>query len=49
LHGIATAVVSEILGKSCNIPGMYTVGLLHDLGRLGLLLSAGQRYAELLA
>jgi HD-like signal output (HDOD) protein len=28
---------------------MYTVGLLHDLGRLGLLLSGGPRYAELLA
>jgi HD-like signal output (HDOD) protein len=49
LHGIATAVVCEILGKSYNIHGMYTVGLLHDLGRLGLLLSGGPRYAELLA
>ena len=48
-HSIATAVVSEILGGIYRVPGMYTVGLMHDVGRLGLLLSAGQQYREVLA
>ena len=48
-HSIATAVVSEILGGIYNVPGMYTVGLMHDLGRLGLLMSVGQRYREAMA
>jgi HD-like signal output (HDOD) protein len=48
-HSIATAVISEILGKLYHVPGLYTAGLLHDLGRLGLLLSTGERYAEMLA
>lgn len=48
-HSVATAVVSEILGGIYNIPGMYTVGLMHDLGRLGLLMSVGQRYRQAMA
>lgn len=48
-HSIATAVVSEVLGGIYNVPGVYTVGLMHDLGRIGLLLSVGRRYAEVLA
>lgn len=47
-HSIASAVIAERLGAMYNIPGMYTMGLLHDLGRLGLLLSKGEQYAEAL-
>ncbi|PWU08156.1 MAG: hypothetical protein C5B51_08370 [Terriglobia bacterium] len=47
-HSIATAIVGEALGMLYHVPGLYTAGLLHDLGRLGLLLSDGQRYAETL-
>jgi HD-like signal output (HDOD) protein len=51
LHSLATAVVSEEMGAclGVNPAHQYTVGLMHDLGRLGLLTMAGQRYAELLA
>jgi HD-like signal output (HDOD) protein len=45
-HSIATAVIGELLGGIYQVPGLYTAGLLHDLGRLGLLLSGGHRYAQ---
>ena len=48
-HSIASAVIGDILGTIYQVPGLYTAGLLHDLGRLGLLLSAGQPYAQTLA
>jgi HD-like signal output (HDOD) protein len=44
-HSIATAVAAEALGDSCGMPGLYTLGLTHDLGRLGLFLVSGQSYA----
>lgn len=47
-HSIATAVIAEALGKVYDYPGIYTAGLMHDVGRLGLLLSAGDKYAEAL-
>lgn len=47
-HSIATAIIGENLGTLYHVPGLYTAGLLHDLGRLGLLLSTGERYAETL-
>jgi HD-like signal output (HDOD) protein len=31
------------------MPGLYTAALMHDLGRLGLLLVDGPRYAEVLS
>lgn len=46
-HGIATAVIAEQLaGYSDRLSGaaLYTAGLTHDLGRLGLLASDRQRY-----
>ncbi len=43
-HGIATAWIAEKLGSLCGLPDLYTAGLTHDLGRLGFLLSMGQRY-----
>jgi HD-like signal output (HDOD) protein len=45
-HGIATAVAAEALGNACRRPDLYTLGLTHDLGRLGLFLASGQAYAE---
>ena len=45
-HSIATAVAAEALGNACGRRGLYTLGLTHDLGRLGLFLVGGQTYAE---
>jgi HD-like signal output (HDOD) protein len=44
-HGVATAVAAEALGELCGFPDLYTLGLTHDLGRLGLFLAGGQPYA----
>lgn len=43
-HSIATAVIAEILGDLYGKRELYTNGLTHDLGRLGLLLSVGAGY-----
>ena len=48
-HSVATAVIAEQLAAATSIANMYTAGLMHDLGRMGLLLSAGQRYSDSLA
>jgi len=45
-HSIATAVIAESVGSLYGSPGMYTAGLTHDLGRLGLLLVGGDKYAD---
>jgi HD-like signal output (HDOD) protein len=45
-HSIATAVAAEALGDLCGYPGLYTLGLTHDLGRLGLFLAGGQPYSD---
>ncbi|MEI9970617.1 MAG: HDOD domain-containing protein [Ignavibacteriota bacterium] len=45
-HSIATATICEILGKVYRTPDLYTAGLVHDLGRLGLLLTLGQTYEK---
>ena len=45
-HSLATATVAEILGKLYRSPDLYTAGLVHDLGRLGLLLTLGQTYEK---
>lgn len=45
-HSIATAVAAEALGDASGCGGLYTLGLTHDLGRLGLFLAGGQPYAE---
>jgi HD-like signal output (HDOD) protein len=44
-HSIAGAVAAEALGDLCGLSGLYTLGLTHDLGRLGLFLAGGQPYA----
>jgi len=43
-HSIATAVIAELLGGIYKIPGLYTAGLTHDLGRLAMLFSLGPEY-----
>ena len=45
-HSLATAVIAEEIGKLNGQPGLYTAGLMHDLGRLALFLSVGAKYAE---
>jgi HD-like signal output (HDOD) protein len=50
-HSLATAVIAEEIGQSgrLKLPDLYTCGLIHDLGRLGLLLSGGDGYSPLLS
>lgn len=48
-HSAATAVIADVLGRVYNSSGIYTAGLVHDLGRLGMLLSVGDKYGELLS
>ena len=43
-HSIATAVIAEALGEIYQVEDLYTAGLVHELGRLGLLLSMGATY-----
>jgi HD-like signal output (HDOD) protein len=45
-HSIATAVIAEILGDLYGERELYTAGLTHDLGRLGLLLTVGPSYEK---
>jgi putative nucleotidyltransferase with HDIG domain len=48
-HSVATGFITEALGVADGLSayGLYTAGLLHDVGRLGLLISE-PRYADLL-
>jgi putative nucleotidyltransferase with HDIG domain len=50
LHSVASAVLAEELAAACRQPkdAAYTAGLLHDLGRLGLLVSFPIEYARML-
>jgi HD-like signal output (HDOD) protein len=45
-HSVATAVIAESVGNMYALPAMYTAGLTHDLGRLGLILIGGGEYAQ---
>ncbi len=49
-HMLACALLTEQLARSCSAfeDRAYTAGLLHDVGRLGLLLAYPQEYAALL-
>jgi len=49
-HGVATAVIAEQLGRRSPgpQPHLYTAGLVHDVGRLGLMLS-GADYGGLIS
>ena len=48
-HSLATAVVAELLAPSYSISNdlANTAGILHDLGRIGLLTAFPEQYAEL--
>jgi putative nucleotidyltransferase with HDIG domain len=50
-HSIATAIVAETLATASGLPGAapYTAGLIHDVGRLGLLMTERNRYVGLSA
>lgn len=50
VHSLATAVIAETIGSVAgeDVPFLYAAGLLHDLGRLGLLNIEGPRYAGVL-
>jgi HD-like signal output (HDOD) protein len=45
-HSIATGVIAEAAGVSYGSHDLYTAGLIHDLGRLAMSLSLGERYSE---
>lgn len=47
-HSTATAVIADVVGRIYDSSAIYTAGLVHDLGRLGLLLSIGKKYGEVL-
>jgi HD-like signal output (HDOD) protein len=49
-HMLACALLTEELARSCSAfeDRAYTAGLLHDVGRLGLLLAYPKEYADLL-
>ena len=50
-HSIATAVIAEHLGEAggWSMPMLFTAGLLHDVGTLGLFLTSRGQYPELIA
>jgi HD-like signal output (HDOD) protein len=49
-HMLACALLTEELARSCSAfeDRAYTAGLMHDVGRLGLLLAYPDEYAELI-
>jgi len=49
-HMLACAVITEELARSCSAfeDRAYSAGLLHDVGRLGLLLAHPEEYARML-
>jgi len=49
-HSVAGALIAETLGEALHNPlrSLYTAGLLHEVGRLGLLMSEGGKYEILL-
>jgi len=51
LHSLSTAFVSEEISRTLKFPGeenAYAVGLLHDIGKIILLLSAEEKYREVI-
>jgi putative nucleotidyltransferase with HDIG domain len=49
-HSVATALIAETLGRAFRVPSrsLYTAGLVHDVGRLGLLMSEAGKYEVIL-
>lgn len=50
-HSVACAFLSQELATACSVPldATYSAGLLHDIGRMGLLASYPTEYANLLS
>ena len=50
IHCLACAVLTETVARGCGIPAerAYMAGLLHDVGRLGMMTAYPQEYARLL-
>ena len=50
IHCLACAVLTENVARGCGIPAerAYMAGLLHDVGRLGMMTAYPQEYARLL-
>jgi hypothetical protein len=50
-HSIASAVIAETLGavRGLSVSALYTAGLVHDVGRVGLFMATENRYARLVA
>jgi putative nucleotidyltransferase with HDIG domain len=50
-HSMATALIADQLAASAGSAAklLYTAGLTHDIGRLGMMLGSGRKYAELLS
>lgn len=48
-HSLAVALIMDQIAKDCTeMEGLpYTLGLLHDIGKLGLHLGCGERYVEI--
>jgi putative nucleotidyltransferase with HDIG domain len=49
VHSVAAAVIAETLAEVCRTDARraYAAGLMHEIGRLGLLLSVRERYLEI--
>ena len=49
-HSVASGLISEALGAAFGAPlgSLYTAGLMHDLGRLGLLMAEPGKYEPIL-
>ncbi len=50
LHSVATAIIAEKIAKSCEVftKAAFTVGILHDIGRLGLILAYPEEYERII-
>jgi putative nucleotidyltransferase with HDIG domain len=50
-HSLATALLSQELAVACGLPGSeaYTAGLLHDIGRIGLMACYPVEYGNMLS
>jgi putative nucleotidyltransferase with HDIG domain len=49
-YSLACALLAEELARACGLPEdtAYTAGLLHDIGRLGLMVAHPEQYAQLI-
>jgi len=49
-HSVATAILAEEIAKSCEVftKAAFTVGILHDIGRMGLILAYPREYERII-